>query len=76
MYDVPLLFEAREFLRKKLIGKKVQVVVDYTQEARDTYPEKLCCTVTVGGKYVILFCIFNYELELICLNIFILYADN
>ncbi len=23
LYDVPLLFEAREFLRKKLIGKKV-----------------------------------------------------
>lgn len=52
MYDVPLLFEAREFLRKKLIGKKVQVVVDYTQEARDTYPEKLCCTVTVGGNNI------------------------
>ncbi|XP_005039001.1 PREDICTED: staphylococcal nuclease domain-containing protein 1-like [Ficedula albicollis] len=24
LYDIPYMFEAREFLRKKLIGKKVQ----------------------------------------------------
>jgi len=43
------MFEAREFLRKKLIGKKVNVVVDYIQTARDSFPEKVCCTVTIGG---------------------------
>lgn len=25
LYDIPYMFEAREFLRKKLIGKKVRV---------------------------------------------------
>ena len=31
LYDVPYMFEAREFLRKKLIGKKVNVTLDYIQ---------------------------------------------
>ncbi|XP_028130612.1 staphylococcal nuclease domain-containing protein 1 [Diabrotica virgifera virgifera] len=52
LYDIPYMFEAREYLRKKLIGKKVHVVVDYIQEARDGFPEKVCATVTVGGKNV------------------------
>ena len=53
LYDVPYMFEAREFLRKKLIGKKVQVVVDYIQPASgDTLPERLCCTVTIGGANI------------------------
>ncbi len=30
LYDVPYMFEAREFLRKKLIGKKVHVNVIVT----------------------------------------------
>merc|ERR1719234_1068693 len=34
LYDVPFMFEAREFLRKKLIGHQVQVTVDYVQAAR------------------------------------------
>jgi staphylococcal nuclease domain-containing protein 1 len=46
------MYEAREFLRKKLIGKKVNVVVDYKQPARDNFPEKTCCTVTIAGVYV------------------------
>lgn len=50
LYDIPFMFEAREFLRKKLIDKKVNVVVDYIQEARDNLPEKVCGTVTLGGK--------------------------
>merc|ERR1712013_667809 len=29
LYDIPFMFEAREFLRKKLIGHQVQVTVDY-----------------------------------------------
>ncbi|GFT29562.1 staphylococcal nuclease domain-containing protein 1 [Nephila pilipes] len=49
LYDVPYMFEAREFLRKKLIGKKVNVTVDYKQPANLTFPEKTCCTVTIGG---------------------------
>lgn len=52
LYDIPWMFEAREYLRKKLIGKKVHVVIDYTQEARDNYPEKVCATVTINGKNV------------------------
>lgn len=50
LYDIPYMFEAREYLRKKLIGKKVHVVIDYVQDARDGFPEKVCATVTVGGK--------------------------
>ncbi|XP_072045647.1 staphylococcal nuclease domain-containing protein 1-like [Amphiura filiformis] len=49
LYDIPYMFEAREFLRKKLIGKKVSVLVDYIKPASDGYPEKTCATVTVGG---------------------------
>ncbi|XP_022111973.1 staphylococcal nuclease domain-containing protein 1-like [Acanthaster planci] len=49
LYDVPYMFEAREFLRKKLIGKKVNVSVDYIKPANDGYPEKTCVTVTIGG---------------------------
>ncbi|XP_066992984.1 staphylococcal nuclease domain-containing protein 1 [Anabrus simplex] len=52
LYDIPWMFEAREFLRKKLIGKKVHVIVDYIQAAKDNFPEKVCCTVTFGGLNV------------------------
>ncbi|KAJ8666951.1 hypothetical protein QAD02_008613 [Eretmocerus hayati] len=48
LYDIPWMFEAREFLRKKLIGKQVKVVVDYVQPLTDKFPEKTCCTVTIG----------------------------
>ena len=48
LYDIPWMFEAREFLRKKLIGKLVKVSVDYIQPAKDNFPEKTCCTVTIG----------------------------
>lgn len=50
LYDVPYMFEAREFLRKKLIGKKVNISVDYIQAASDKFPEKTCCTVVIGGQ--------------------------
>ena len=53
LYDVPYMYEAREFLRKKLIGKKVQVVVDYIQPASgNNLPERCCCTVTIGGSNI------------------------
>ena len=46
------MFEAREFLRKKLIGQNVQVTIDYIQPANEEFPEKTCCTVTIGGVNV------------------------
>jgi len=57
LYDIPFMFEAREFLRKKLIGHQVQVTVDYVQPARvepgqGAFPEKYCCTVVIGGVNV------------------------
>ena len=56
------MFDAREFLRKKLIGKKVNVVVDYIQTARDNFPEKVCCTVTIGGAWVLFLSLMLIEL--------------
>ncbi|KAL5009849.1 hypothetical protein ScPMuIL_012154 [Solemya velum] len=49
LYDIPYMFEAREFLRKKLIGKKVNVQVDYIQPPSQGFPEKICATVSLGG---------------------------
>ncbi|KAJ8736999.1 hypothetical protein PYW07_000270 [Mythimna separata] len=49
LYDIPWMYEAREFLRKKVVGKKVNVTVDYIQPAKDNFPEKSCCTVVSGG---------------------------
>lgn len=48
LYDIPWMFEAREFLRKKLIGKKVQCNLDYISPARENFPEKCCYTVMIG----------------------------
>lgn len=48
LFDIPWLYEAREFLRKKLIGQKVNVTVDYIQPAQNNYPEKTCCTVKIN----------------------------
>jgi staphylococcal nuclease domain-containing protein 1 len=59
LYDIPFMFEAREFLRKKLIGHTVNVKVNYIQPAKEAdmpgelpFPEKTCCTVLVGGVNV------------------------
>ncbi|KAL0852270.1 hypothetical protein ABMA28_000478 [Loxostege sticticalis] len=52
LYDIPWMFEAREFLRKKVVGKKVNVTVDYIQPAKDNFPEKSCCTVMAGGQNI------------------------
>lgn len=49
LYEIPYLFEARELLRKRLIGKVVRVVTDYIQPASNEYPEKICCTVYSGN---------------------------
>ncbi|MCP9261391.1 Tudor staphylococcal nuclease [Dirofilaria immitis] len=52
LYDIPYLFQAREFLRKRLVGKKVQITVDYIQAKTEQFPEKTCCTVMSGGLNV------------------------
>ncbi|CAB3225154.1 unnamed protein product [Arctia plantaginis] len=52
LYDIPWMYEAREFLRKKLVGKKVNVTVDYIQPANNNFPEKNCCTVVAGGTNI------------------------
>jgi len=46
LYDVPYMFEAREFLRKKLVGKKVNIQIDYIKPPSDGFPERTCATVT------------------------------
>jgi len=48
LYEVPYMFEAREFLRKKIIGKKVHVVIDYVKPPNEGYPERTCATVKIG----------------------------
>ena len=42
------MFDAREFLRKKLIGKSVTVKIDYEQARTEQFPEKVCATVFLG----------------------------
>ncbi len=41
--------EAKEFLRKRLIGKTVHIFVDYVKAAEGDYDEKECVTVKYGG---------------------------
>ena len=50
LYDIPHMYEAREFLRKKVIGKKVSVTVDYIQPPNKelNFPERECCTIKMG----------------------------
>jgi len=45
-------YEAKEFLRKKLIGKTVHVKVDYVKEAQENYEERECATVTYKGQNI------------------------
>jgi len=54
LYDIPWMFEAREFLRKKLVGKKVKVFVDFEQEVKENIknPIKLNCTVYINNVNV------------------------
>jgi staphylococcal nuclease domain-containing protein 1 len=52
LYDIPYMFEAREFLRKKLVGKRAQIAIDYVQPRSEQFPEKTCATVTINGQNV------------------------
>ncbi|KAF9227259.1 hypothetical protein BS17DRAFT_878228 [Gyrodon lividus] len=42
--------EAREFLRKKLIGKNVRVAVDFIRPGEGEFEERECATVRYGGQ--------------------------
>lgn len=46
------MLESREFLRKKLVGQKVNVHIDFIKPASDGFPERTCATVKVGGVNV------------------------
>jgi staphylococcal nuclease domain-containing protein 1 len=48
----PWVAEAKEFLRKKLIGKHVKFHVDGKRPATEGYDEREMCTVTLQGKNV------------------------
>lgn len=52
LYDIPWMFESREYLRKKLIGKKVNCILDYISPPRDSFPEKHCYTVMIDKTNV------------------------
>ena len=45
--------QAREHLRKKLIGKKVGVTVNYIKPAEGEFEEKTCATVLLGELYAL-----------------------
>lgn len=42
--------EAKEFLRKRLVGKVVHVLVDYVKPKDGEYEERECVTITYGGQ--------------------------
>jgi staphylococcal nuclease domain-containing protein 1 len=52
LYDIPYMFEAREFLRKKLVGKRAQISIDYVQPRSEQFPEKTCATVIINGQNI------------------------
>ncbi|KIJ67884.1 hypothetical protein HYDPIDRAFT_25347 [Hydnomerulius pinastri MD-312] len=42
--------EAREFLRKRLIGKNVRVTIDFIRPREGEYEERECATIRYGGQ--------------------------
>ncbi|TFK44793.1 hypothetical protein BDQ12DRAFT_702162 [Crucibulum laeve] len=44
--------EAREFLRKKLIGKHVKVTIDFIRPREGEFEERECATIRYGGQNV------------------------
>ncbi|KAB5562759.1 hypothetical protein GE09DRAFT_961323 [Coniochaeta sp. 2T2.1] len=50
--DAPFRDEAKEFLRKKLIGKHVKVTIDGSKPAQDGFEAREVATVTAAGKNV------------------------
>ncbi|CEF59740.1 LD20211p [Strongyloides ratti] len=52
LYDIPCMYMAREYLRRKLIGKSVKIVVDYIQPKSEQFPEKVCGTVYLDKENI------------------------
>ncbi|KAI6294094.1 hypothetical protein MCOR29_003865 [Pyricularia oryzae] len=50
--EAPFREEAKEFLRKKLIGKHVQITIDGKKEAEGDFEAKEVATVTQAGKNI------------------------
>ncbi|KAG2180234.1 hypothetical protein INT43_004023 [Umbelopsis isabellina] len=50
--EVGYQFEAREYLRKRLIGKQVHVIIDYVKPAQDGFEEKECATIKVSDSNI------------------------
>lgn len=42
--------EAREFLRKKLIGKHVKINIDFVRPREGDFEERECATIHYGGQ--------------------------
>ncbi|KJE93940.1 hypothetical protein CAOG_04649 [Capsaspora owczarzaki ATCC 30864] len=52
MYDIPCGFEAREFLRKRLIGHRVKFTVDYIKAASEGFPSRTFATVVLDNTNI------------------------
>ncbi|KAI8878493.1 hypothetical protein K501DRAFT_228277 [Backusella circina FSU 941] len=52
MKEVGYQFDAREFLRKKLIGKQVHVVIDYHKPAENGFEAKDCATIIASNHNI------------------------
>ncbi|KAI9684804.1 MAG: hypothetical protein M1829_000179 [Trizodia sp. TS-e1964] len=55
----PFIAEAKEFLRKKIIGKQVKFVVDGIRPAQDNYDEREVATVLLNDKNIALLLVEN-----------------
>jgi staphylococcal nuclease domain-containing protein 1 len=52
MKEVGYQFDAREFLRKKMIGKQVHVVIDYHKPAENGFEAKDCATIVANNHNI------------------------
>jgi staphylococcal nuclease domain-containing protein 1 len=57
--------EAREFLRRRLIGKHVQVTVDFIRPREGEYEEREAATVRYGNQRSCVILLFAYLLCLV-----------
>lgn len=57
--QAPFLADAKEFLRKRLIGKHIRFHIDGKRPAQDAYGEKEMATVTIADKNVALLLVEN-----------------
>ena len=63
LFDVPCVFEAREMLRKKVLGREVNVSIDYVlpKSEQSNMPERHCCTVMFGTTCALILSLLVYE---------------